>query len=151
VVRSHDAIWVGYRSMFEAFSRPVIWTVVPRGGAVLDPLGEMREIRAIKRSTRGWWVARQTADGAWIADLGANEAREWKPDGAVDWRAGRAWSLVQRAARDNLVPRAPEISNHAETAWRLMQRAVCVEDCWDGPARLAGVRGSFPISLETVR
>ena len=27
----------------------------------------MREARAIDRSSRGWWVARQTADGAWIA------------------------------------------------------------------------------------
>jgi hypothetical protein len=149
VMRSGDAIWVGYRSVFEAFSRPVIWTAVPRGGLVLEPFRDMREARAIDRSSRGWWV--QTADGAWIADLGVMEAREWKPDGTVDWRAGRAWSLVPRAARDKLVPREPETSNHAEIAWRLVQRAICVEGCWDGPARLAGVRGSFPISLETVR
>lgn len=151
IVRSGDALRVGYRSVFESFSRPVFWTVVPRCGAAFDPFRDMQEARAINRSTRGWWVARQTADGAWIADLRANEAREWKPDGAVDWRAGRAWSLVPRAAHDKLVPREPETVNRTETAWRLVQRAICVEGCWDGPARLTGVRGSFPISLETVR
>ena len=141
-----EELWVGYRTLWDA--EPVWWTHIPRTPSAWQVLDGSREGAAVARATRGWWVARPTTEGAWIADFSVPESRIWRADGVVDWQAGRAWSFVPRAPRGRLIPRLPEGGSSGDTAWRLSQRAIGVDGCWDLPSRLTGVRGSFPCVLD---
>lgn len=143
VVDRGDALWVGYRSVFDAFSTPVRWTAYPRQPETLAGWANGPEFEALNLTTDGWWIARPHTKGAWIGDLRRPEARIWdqKP-GMVDSRAARSW-VFSADGQDRL--------RQVDTPWhtpgtlsRMTARIFGNHPKWEANPRLAGVTGRFP-------
>ncbi len=151
VVDRGDEFWIGYRSVFEAPSSPVRWTVYPRAAENLAPLRDEPEIETLEWFSGGWWIARTHAEGVWLADLRLGELRihNAKP-GAVDSRFMFSWSFEPAAKGDRLHATRPEIPDPKEIMQRIGHRIVGNRDKWDATPRLAGVTGTLPEFLPVV-
>jgi inner membrane protein len=150
VVDRGDELWVGYRSVFELHSKPVRWTVYPRNEDALAAYGSEREIQTLKWFSRGWWIARPHAKGAWLADLRFGESRTYgdKP-GMVDSRIMFSWSFNPNANGDRLQSPRPQI-DAGEALRRIALRILGKADQWEANPRLAGVPGTLPEWLPVV-
>lgn len=144
VVDRGDALWIGYRSVFELSSSPVRWTVYPRQAEALTLFEGEREIRILKWFSRGWWIARPHANGVWIADMRFGETRTYgaKP-GMVDSRFIFSWSFNPDATGDRLRTPIREI-DPKEALRRIASRIIGKKDQWEANPRLAGVPGTLP-------
>ncbi|MCX6874613.1 MAG: metal-dependent hydrolase [Verrucomicrobia bacterium] len=144
-----DAIWVGYRTVFEWHSTPVRWTVFPRNRAALAPYAATREARRVAAFTKGWWIARPNKTGVWLADLRSGEYRQWgERKGMVDNRIKRSWHLEPAVPGDPLRLLTPEQKDPGAMTRRLLQRTLGQRDAWEAQPRLAGVPGALPETLE---
>ena len=145
VMDNGDALWVGYRSVFDAPSAPVRWTVYPRRTEVVVPYASEREIKTLDWFSNGWWIARPHAEGVWIADLRFGETRTYgAKEGAVDSRFMFAWSFFPEREGDRLTTNRPEVRDPKDALARIGYRIVGNDDQWDGNPRLAGIPGTLP-------
>jgi inner membrane protein len=144
-----DAIWVGYRTVFEWHSTPVRWTVFPRDRAAFANYAKTREAMRVAAFTNGWWIARTNKTGVWLADLRYGEYRLWgERKGMVDNRLKRSWHLEPQAPGDPLRLLTPEQKNPLELTQRMILRTLGNRDDWDANPRLAGIPGALPEILQ---
>jgi inner membrane protein len=140
-----DAVWIGYRSVFEKRTTPVRWTIYPRGAAALDRVSEMRETKTLQTITDGWWIARPHVKGAWLGDLRHAEIREWGvKKGMVDSRPAASWLILADATGDALRPSIATPTKTSDTLKRQTARLIGRRDSWEANPRLAGISGSLP-------
>lgn len=152
VVDRGDSFWIGYRSIFELPSTPVQWTVVERRREAFAPVAGTREGKTLETFSGGWWIARTTANGVWVADLRFGEMREWnEKKGTVDSRPAFAWLVMGAGNGDRLRQLRPEARAMGDTLWRMTRRAFGNHEVWEGLPRLAGIQGSLPEFMDTVR
>ncbi|MGC4014064.1 MAG: metal-dependent hydrolase [Luteolibacter sp.] len=150
VVDRGDEFWIGYRSLFESSSTPVRWVVVPKGTEYFAPVAGLSEAQRVDRFSDGWWVARPTAKGVWIADMRFGEMRAWERKATVDLRPPFSWQLIKEAEKDRLRKIQPEDRKAAEHLKRLALRVFGNRADWEGNPRLTGNPGSLPEILEAV-
>ena len=151
VVNGEDEIRVGYRSLVDGSSKPMRWTIYPKGREAADKLGESRELNLVRHFSGDWWIARPHAKGIWIGDLRFGEMREWgNRKGMVDHRFMFSWDLLPAEERNRLRP-VPRQSggDMGEMMKRLSRRAFGDHEAWEGNPRLEGVTGSLPEFLMT--
>ena len=145
VVDRGDEFWIGYRSIFELPSTPVRWTIVDRQKSAFAPVASTREGKILDRFSDGWWIARPTATGVWIADLRFGETREWnEKKNSVDARPSFSWILNPKAASHRLRTIRPEGRDVKTMLAKMAGRIFGDRDTWEGNPRLAGIPGSFP-------
>lgn len=146
VVDRGNEFWVGYRSVFEAKTTPVRWTIYPKGAPALDALGELRDARMVKWFADGWWIARPHAKGAWVGDLRFGEGRRWgDKKGMVDSRMVFAWDILPDGnGGSRLRSLSSGRDGAGETLSRLARRIAGDRQAWEGNPRLAAVTGSLP-------
>lgn len=145
VVERDKEFWVGYRSIFEGPSRPVRWTVYPKGHEAVRNLRNLREMQTVDWFADGWWIARPHAKGAWIGDLRFGEMRSWgNREGMVDNRFSFSWDLLPDAEHDRLRSKARQATDAKDMMRRLAWRSLGKHDMWDARPRLEGVSGSLP-------
>jgi inner membrane protein len=145
VVDRGDALWVGYRTVYEFHETPVRWTIYPRGGDWLSEVRDTREAKTLMAVSNGWWLARPHAKGAWLGDLRFQEARVWgSRKGMVDSRLPRSWVIDPQAKSDPLRPISPYTENRTDFLKRLGGRVIGRRADWEANPRLAGVAGSLP-------
>jgi inner membrane protein len=151
LVERPGEIWVGYRSVFDPADQPIRWTVVPKGEAVAARHADAREVKIVKWFSKGWWIARETADGIWLADLRFGEMRSWDERG-VALRPRFAWEFSPHAKgerlrtidlekdRDSLIEsRGKRLRRDGVEMMRRIGRRISGEtEAWDGNARLIG-------------
>ena len=144
VVDRGDALWVGYRTIFERHDTPVRWTVYPKGSEALAKIADLRETRTLTSITDGWWIARPNIKGAWLGDLRFCETRVWgsKKD-AVDSRLAKSWLIDAKKDGDRLWEIHPSQSAPGDLL-RMGRRITGDRAAWEANPRLAGVEGSLP-------
>ena len=148
VVDRGNEFWVGYRTVFEARSSPVRWTIYPKGENALAGMENLREVKTLQWFSGGWWIARPHVKGAWVGDLRFDETRSWgNREGMVDGRPAFAWDVMPGADGDRLRSYFPTRTNPGETLRRMAMRIAGKKDAWEAIPRLAGVTGSLPESL----
>jgi len=145
VVDRGGEFWIGDRSLFDAPSGPIRWTIIPKQQGAFSSLADSREGRALEQSSGGWWIARPTAKGVWIADLRLGETRAWEKKGTVDLRPTFAW---QWSKDGHLQKISTDRHNVGENLRETGHRIVCQRDAWDAVPRLAGITGTLPEQLE---
>jgi inner membrane protein len=150
LVERPGEIWVGYRSVFDPADQPIRWTVVPKGEAVAEKHADAREVKIVKWFSKGWWIARETSDGIWMADLRFGEMRSWDDRGVAlrprfawsyspEGKGGRLRSLDLLDEQGQLESRRKRIARESSEMLRRMGRRVSGENAaWDGNARLIG-------------
>ena len=144
-----ESIRVGYRSLLDG-SKPVRWTIYPKGRQASDKLGESRELERVRHFSGDWWIARPHAKGIWIGDLRFDEVREWgKRKGMVDHRLTHSWDLLPGEERRRLRAKPRQRVEKAEMLKRMAKRALGKREAWEGNPRLEGVTGSLPEFLMT--
>lgn len=145
-----DSIWVGYHSLIDGRSKPIRWTVYPKGREAADKLGDSRELDLVKHFSGDWWIARPHAKGIWIADLRFGELREWgKRKGMVDHRFIFSWDLLPAEKRNRLRPKSRQRADMSEMLRRMAKRSMGKREAWESNPRLEGVTGSLPEFLLT--
>jgi inner membrane protein len=130
-------IWIGYRSVFDPAGQPIRWTVVPKGEDIAAKHADAREVRIVKWFSKGWWIARESADGVWLADLRFAEMRSWDERG-VAFRFPFAWTYQPDSPRDRLRRHEREARDAGEMLRRMGRRISGEQGAWDGSARLIG-------------
>lgn len=145
VVDKGDALWVGYRSVFESNDSPVRWTIYPKGADAVTTLRNDRGFKAVDRFSGGWWIARSHVKGAWIADLRLGEARVWgEKKGMVDSWFPFAWDILPGASGEKLRRCQFPTLDATGTLSRMLRRIFGNRDEWEANPRLAGVTGRLP-------
>src|SRR5690606_31375510 len=82
-------------------TQPVRWTVLPKGEEALAPHAGAREVKTVVWFSKGWWIARETPSGLWMADLRFGETRGWDHRG-VRLQPFFAWVYDPAARKDRL-------------------------------------------------
>jgi inner membrane protein len=135
---------VGYRTVFESRTKPVRWTVYPKGTEALAKVAEMRETKTLAGVSDGWWIARPHAKGAWIGDIRFPEVRVWgSKKGMVDSRLERSW-VISISDEDHHLRQLSSEGKSGDYLQRMGRRIVGYRDSWEANPRLAGVAGSLP-------
>lgn len=144
VVDQGDALWVGYRTVFEKHDTPVRWTIYPKGNEALAKVADLRETKTLTSVTDGWWLARPNIKGAWLGDLRFCETRTWgsKKD-AVDSRMAISWLIDAKNEKDRLREIFPNQKNTGELL-RMGKRIAGDRASWEANPRLAGAQGNLP-------
>lgn len=150
VVDRGDEFWIGYKSVFEPPSTPLRWVVVPKGKESFALVADIPEAKRVDSFSNGWWIARPTAKGVWLADLRFGEMRAWERKASVDLRPTFSWQLYKDAEKDRLRTIQPSDRNAGEHLKRLAMRLFGNRDDWEGNPRLTGNPGSLPEILEAV-
>lgn len=151
VVDRDDAIWVGYRSVFDMPSKPIRWTVYPRQKELVMPYRNEREIQTLEWFSQDWWIARPHTKGIWIADMRFGETRIYdeKP-GMVDSRFVFSWSFEPKRKGERLKNERPLGRNAKDSLKRIAYRIVGNTEQWEANPRLAGMTGALPEFLRVV-
>lgn len=144
VVDCGDTVWVGYRSVFEMKETPVKWTVIPRQREAFAEVADTREAKTLDRFSNGWWIARKTATGVWIADMRFGETRVWEKKETVDLRPAFSWLLLYKDEGERLQTQPRETKNRGEMLKRMAGRIFGNRVEWEGYPRLTGNPGSLP-------
>ena len=144
VVDRGEEIWVGYRSVFEWKDTPVKWTVVPRHREAFAEISDTREAKTLERFSSGWWIARKTATGVWIADMRFGETRSWTKKETVDLRPAFSWLLSYKDEGDRLQTLPRDTRNSGEILKKMCGRIFGNREAWEGYPRLTGNPGSLP-------
>lgn len=147
VVDRGDELWVGYRSIFESSSTPVKWVVIPRQREAFATVADTREARTVDGFSDGWWIARKTATGVWLADMRFGETRTWEKKDTVDLRPAFTWLLSYQEEGDRLRTLPRETRNSGEILKRMGGRIFGNREKWEGYPRLAGNPASLPEQL----
>ncbi len=151
LIERDDEIWVGYRSLFDG-ARPVRWLILPKGEAALKAWSKHPEIRELRRFSKDWCLARETAKGVWVVDLRFGERREWDERGVAIRPVGMfQWEFRPEARGDLLKSPRREPANGGEMLGRLWRRSLGNEEDWDGPPRLIGKPAGLSEPLATLR
>ena len=151
LVECPGEIWIGYRSIFDASAQPIRWTVVPKGEDIAAKHADAREVKIVKWVSKGWWIARESADGVWLADLRFAELRSWDEKG-IALRPSFAWTYQPEKSSDRLREhdlgdeeqgqienRRKRLARDSKEMLRRMGRRITGEGAaWDGNARLIG-------------
>ena len=130
LVERPDGIWIGYRSVFDSKDQPVRWVTVPKGAEAVVKYEKEREVKTLLNFSKGWWIARETPEGVWLADLRFGEGRTWDERG-VAMRPRFAWSFSAEAPKDRLQTRRPDARGGAEMLRRMVRRAMGETAAWD--------------------
>jgi len=147
VVDRGDEIWIGYRSVFEMKDTPVKWTVIPRQREAFAAVADTREARTLDCFSDGWWIARKTATGVWVADMRFGESQNWEKKETVDLRPAFSWLLRYKDEGDRLQTQPRDIKSSGEILKRLTGRIFGNRQAWEGYPRLTGNPGSLPEQL----
>ncbi|MDB6079666.1 MAG: hypothetical protein JWO82_3413 [Akkermansiaceae bacterium] len=137
LVERDGEIWLGYRSIFDAKTTPVSWTIIPKGEELAKPFEEEREVKTVEWFSKGWWIARPAADGLWMADLRFEEMRDWDKRG-VALRPEFAWTFGPAKEGNRLRRHERGPMDAGETARRMGRRIAGETTAWDGNPRLVG-------------
>ena len=137
VVDRPGEFWIGYRSVFDPAGQPIRWTVVPKGEAIAARHADAREVKIVKWFSKGWWIARESADGIWLADLRFAELRSWDERG-VAFRLPFTWTYQPDSTKERLRYQKREARDPAEMLRRMGRRISGEGAAWDGNARLIG-------------
>ena len=138
VVDRPGEFWIGYRSVFDPADQPIRWTVVPKGEAIAARHADAREVKIVKWFSKGWWIARESADGIWLMDLRFPEMRSWDERG-VAWRPSIfSWTYMPDSTRGRLRRHEPDTRGYVERMRRMGRRIFGENQAWDGNARLIG-------------
>ncbi len=157
LVERPGEIWVGYRSVFDSSDQSIRWTVVPKGESFAAKHSDAREVKIVKWFSKGWWIARETADGIWIADLRFGEMRSWDERGLA-LRPRFAWVFSPESKGSRLrdidldeeeqgliEPRRKRLARDGQEMVRRMGRRIAGEAAaWEGNPRLIGA----PLALQ---
>ncbi len=149
LVEREGEIWVGYRSVFDDAGMPVRWTVVPKGEEALARHADAREVKTVAWFSKGWWIARDTPAGLWIADLRFGETRGWDRKG-VRLQPFFAWVYDPAAKKDRLrtvrgaetpgdAEDESEVNRRMEMLRRMGRRLTGESGVWDGTPRLVTI------------
>lgn len=153
VVDRGDELWVGYRTVFEDKSKPVRWTIYPRGAGEAAVHADEREVRRVMGFSDGYWIARRHKRGLWMADLRFGELREENAqrEGTVDHHMVFAWNFEPEATVDRLIADRPPKPDVKAAMGQLAGRIVGSRGgVWEANPRLADVPGQFPEPLIVV-
>lgn len=137
LIERPDEIWIGYRSVFDSASAPIRWTVVPKGEEIAARHAGAAEVRTLQRFSRGWWIAREAADGVWFADLRFGESREWDRRG-VALRPAFAWTFQPDGSKDRLRAHGLRARDAGEVMRRMGRRMLGETVAWEESPRLIG-------------
>ena len=147
VVDRGDELWIGYRSVFEMKDSPVKWSIIPRQREAFATVSDTREARTLDRFSDGWWIARKTATGVWVADMRFGESRSWEKKETVDLRPAFSWLLQYKDEGDRLQTQPRDIKSSGEILKRMTGRIFGNRTDWEGFPRLTGNPGSLPEQL----
>lgn len=135
LVERNGEIWLGYRSLFDGV-QPVRWTVLPKGEAALARHADARAVKTVQWYARGWWIARDSSDGLWMADLRAAENRQWDRRG-VALRPVRTWNFIPAEGGGGRLRRQHrDDQGSAEMFQRMGRRLTGDRESWQGAPRL---------------
>jgi inner membrane protein len=148
VVDRPGEFWVGYRSAFDDNSQPIRWTVVPKREEIAAKHADAREVKIVKWFSKGWWIARESADGVWLADLRFAELRSWDERG-VAFRFPFTWTYQPDSTKDRLRYQQREARDPGEMLRRMGRRISGEGSAWDGNPRLIGQFLALQEYLET--
>jgi inner membrane protein len=137
LVECPGEIWIGYRSVFDASGQPIHWTVVPKHEEIAAKHAEAREVKIVKWFSKGWWIARESADGIWLADLRFAEMRSWDERG-VAFRLPFTWTYQPDSTKDRLHHQEREARDPGELLRRMGRRISGEDAAWEGNPRLIG-------------
>ncbi|HEY1122920.1 MAG TPA: metal-dependent hydrolase [Haloferula sp.] len=135
LVERPGEIWIGYRSIFDGSGQPIRWTVVPKHEEIAAKHADAREVKIVKWFSKGWWIARESADGVWFADLRFAEMRDWDERG-VAFRFPFSWTYQPDSTKERLRIHEREARKPAEMLRRMGRRITGEEEAWEGNARL---------------
>ena len=145
VVDRGDELWVGYRTIFEFRDTPVRWTIYPRGRDAFTTVAATNEAKTIAWFSDGWWIARNNAQGVWLADLRFGETRTWgEREGTVDSRIMFSWIFKPAEKGDRLRQIMQRPKNSSDTLKHIGLRMIGDRKSWEGNPRLAGIHGHLP-------
>jgi inner membrane protein len=136
VVEREGDFWVGYRSLFDG-ERAVTWTIYQKEAGTLEKWTRRPEVAEVRRFSKDWCLARQTADGVWLMDLRFGEWRNWDAKG-VALRPIFAWELREETRDDPMKPTESKRKDPGKATKRMWQRAVGNATEWDDRPRLIG-------------
>ena len=137
LVERPGEIWIGYRSIFDSGDLPIRWTVVPKGEEIAARHADASEVKSVQWFSKGWWVARESADGLWLADLRFGEGRQWDDKG-VALRPTFVWTFSPESTRDRLRQHSPEPRDPAESLRRMGRRMSGEIGAWEDNPRMIG-------------
>ena len=137
LVERPGEIWIGYRSVFDASGQPIRWTVVPKREEIAAKYADAREVKIVKWFSKGWWVARESADGVWFADLRFAEMRDWDERG-VAFRFPFTWTYQPDSTKERLRYQPREARKPGEMLRRMGRRISGEGAAWEGNPRLIG-------------
>ena len=114
-------------------------------------------MKTITWFSKGWWIARETPSGLWMADLRFGETRGWDKRG-VRLQPSFAWVYDPEAKKDRLrqvrgarVPgeaeEATEVERRMEMLRRMGRRLSGEQGVWDAAPRLITIPPLFAESL----
>ncbi len=130
-------IWIGYRSIFDPAELPVRWTVVAKGEEIVAKHADASEVKTVQWFSEGWWIARNSADGLWLADLRFGEVRNWD-DRGVALRPSFVWTYMPDGKKDRLRQHGPQARGAGETMRRMGRRISGESEAWEANPRLIG-------------
>ena len=130
-------IWIGYRSIFDPAELPVRWTVVAKGEEIAAKHADASEVKTVQWFSEGWWIARSSADGLWLADLRFGEVRNWD-DRGVALRPSFVWTYLPEGKKDRLRQHGPQARGAGETMRRMGRRISGESEAWEASPRLIG-------------
>ncbi|MCW1885096.1 metal-dependent hydrolase [Luteolibacter flavescens] len=128
-------IWVGYRSVFDPADQPIRWTVVPKREEVIAAHADAREVKIVKWFSKNWLIARESADGIWLADMRFAEMRSWDERG-VAFRYPFTWTFEPGSSKDRLRYQGRDARDPAEMLRRMGRRITGENGAWEGNARM---------------
>ena len=151
VVDRPGEFWIGYRSVFDPAGQAIRWTVVPKHEEIAAKHADAREVKIVKWFSKGWWIARESADGVWLADMRFAEMRSWDDKG-IALRPVFAWTYqpekssdrlrrhkVGADEQDQIESRRERLTRDGKEMLRRMGRRISGEDAaWEGKERLIG-------------
>ena len=149
VIEREEEFWVGYRSIFDGDS-PVAWTIYPKQSGVPAELADDFEVRAVRRFSNQWWLARETKRGVWLVDLRFGSYREWD-DRGLALRPVFAWEYQVDGRGDPLKKTVKEDREIGPMMGRLWKRMLGDEEVFEGAPRLIGNPATTSEALPTVR
>ncbi|MCH7224559.1 metal-dependent hydrolase [Haloferula sp. A504] len=149
VIERDEEFWVGYRSIFDGDS-PVVWTIYPKQAGVPADLADDFEVRAVRRFSDEWWLARKTKRGVWLVDMRFGTYREWDKRGLA-LRPIFAWEYQVDGRGDPLKRTLKEDREMGPMLSRLWERMLGFEEGFDTAPRLIGNPATTSEALPTVR
>jgi hypothetical protein len=115
----------------------VRWTVVAKGEEIAAKHAEASEVKTVQWFSKGWWIARESADGLWLADLRFGEVRNWD-DRGVALRPSFVWTYMPESKKDRLRQHGPQARGAGETMRRMGRRISGETEAWEASPRLIG-------------